>query len=210
MLKSKMFILLFLVLKSDFVCAKVPSYEINPITRSEFERKFQALNPYIQPKITSIKELDTTRDLLSEVLFLDDENFEIKDKNGNSLVKEDELEAMHEFIAYYPDENSIYLKDWMGMDKFISLETGIDRKENPKSRIYSPNNNHKISVYYNGGDSYWSVYRIINKQWIKMNERIVGESVFYSIDQFYWLNDNEFIFTNLYRENQFYQGILLK
>lgn len=203
---------ILIVLLSSTSYAQTTCFTVTPVSKARFHQLIEQDVPSFSPSLSVIDQLEQAQQQLGERLYLTEHTFELRDLNGHVLVQETQLEQGHEFIAYYPDEDLLYLKDWLGSDRIFELTTGEEHLEVPSSRRYSPRGQYRMTRYYNGQDVQWLIQANNNGQWRTLHEQLATPSAerhFYMIDQFSWLSEEQFVFRRWNTERYFLGSIHL-
>lgn len=205
--------ILFILLTCSIGFAQAEEFaaKTKQISVKTFTNQFKNLIPYEQPTLNKITDIKIATKALSGRFTLTSKQVEIKNSAGKSVFQHIYQEGPDTFIAYYPKENLIQLEDWMQGDWIISTETGDEYEEVPSARVYSPKGNLRMSSYYNTQETVWFIQKKNNEQWTKLKEITMDPSAYKNLDsvrQFFWVDNESFIFENG-NTKQFYQGMII-
>ncbi|MGF1723150.1 hypothetical protein [Photobacterium nomapromontoriensis] len=210
--KLKFALGLFLLIKWGFSYAGVLTFNIEVIGEKVHEELLDERYIYKQPVLNVINDLDEAMSLLSGRLTLSGDMLEVRDAKGNRVIDDIDY-RMYEFIAYYPEEKLIQLEGPHQTDWIFSIDTGLDIDDVPMDRIYSPNNQYRLSYFNNGQGALPIIQKKVDTHWVTLEENFeeATDDELYSlfmIKEFVWIKDNTFIFTN-YTGKYYYATINL-
>ncbi|TXR53717.1 hypothetical protein [Reinekea thalattae] len=182
--------------------------ETKEITEQKFNEMVTNLKPYEQPELVRITDVDEAIKALNGRFIFNDERFEILSTQGDPIYTHVYQEEPDTFVAYYPEDNLIYKKDWMESDYVISTVTGEFLGEVPSGRNYSPGYQYRMSAFYNGQEAEWFIQKKVSGHWVKLNGHSDNYQL-HTVRDFYWVDEHRFFFSQHYFE-KYYLGTVTK
>ncbi|WP_165750580.1 hypothetical protein [Cellulophaga sp. Z1A5H] len=168
-------------------------------------------NKVISSKVNTVKltDISEVKKLLNGIIEFgnnDEETYvprpirKIKFRNGKIITNKEGLINDCSFIAYFPDEDIILLKNPAEGDESLNLKNGKETEEtgNPNLFSYSLKKKYRLNGYINGqGTCFYFLQKKVNNEYEKIIslsdeiERLQNHWIFH-ISESFWVNENTF------------------
>ncbi len=102
------------------------------------------------------------------------------------------FEEAYYIESYFPEEDIINVEYGHGTISF-SLKTG-ETSHDPQHSCYSPNKTFRLAGNYDGQETIVYAIEMKDGEWYNYSEKLNFPYDWMSIDQLFWLNENDFVF----------------